>query len=595
MKKNLRQFFLLAVILMTFSLSACSSVEEHIWLKSLGWSRGLLLGETAYKDPVPIAITQSGEQFFLLVERDELGDSSYFRVKAFSPDAELLWDQRLDELDLDAPEAIQLFWLQEELHLFWIDDQQLYTLTMDARGNLLDDPTLLSGSDVVGSFSVAVGAGEEPILFYAGTTHTPGVYALTSFDESQPKRTVDPDGVRVQVRYGQDGRLHAGWLRYPPGYGTSQIVYADSLQEDGWDIADAVVVHEIATGPSNVIEGPVFGVDEGDIYFFWSVTIRSGLEAGKITAEYLSFSHADGRLAGRPEALTMPALSTSLTQEEFADGVLLAGERVDLRNGGLPRTPDVQEIGVDRRVTGELAFAFQSSTQHLWRKAKKQVNVAYFAEGQPTSYQPLSYTTTISSTPFIISDESGYVYITWLEKLETDRYTVYFASTSPNIEVALGRSSADEILRVLGEVVFGMLVGILMAPITGAVWMLAPVLVLVITSPLRKLSSERVRKMMVFASLILAIAAYWASKFAVLPGISSYVPFSAWVPEMPLLLGNFLQWFVPIVFSLFALIVAWHYTFRQSNESTLYFLLVYIGVDALLTSSVYAVLIFGGI
>jgi len=44
-----------------------------------------------------------------------------------------------------------------------------------------------------------------------------------------------------------------------------------------------------------------------------------------------------------------------------------------------------------------------------------------------------------------------------------------------------------------------------------------------------------------------------------------------------------------------ALFLAWYYTFRQSNPSTLYFLLIYIGVDALLTAAIYAVLIYGAI
>ena len=95
--------------------------------------------------------------------------------------------------------------------------------------------------------------------------------------------------------------------------------------------------------------------------------------------------------------------------------------------------------------------------------------------------------------------------------------------------------------------------------------------------------------------MIVAVVAYWMGKLATLPGMLDYVPFSAWLPEIPFVLGNILRWLVPLLITGIALGVAWYYTFRRSNQSTLYFLLIYVGIDALLTTAIYAVLIYGAI
>ncbi len=584
-KKNI---FILLAFLLSLSLSACASVEEHIWLKSLGWSRALFVGNTAYKDPVPVAINAQGEQAILLIEKEAEGDSAHFRLKVYAKNADLLWDNLLSEIDVSKPENATLLWDAETLRLFWIDEEQLYTLSVDSSGNMVGDPLLLSEGETVGSLSAVTDSTNGIRLFYAGTREEPGVYALNSFDGTQPKSTLDPVGFRIQARYDQQGILHLGWVRYPAGYGTSEIVYAT-------DSGEPLSVQEITTSPVNVLDGPVLGVDADGIYLFWTVTIRTGMEAGTVQTQYLYFPYGQPAPGTKPQQFFAPALSSSLTQVAFAPQSLRVGERVDLRSERLPLTADVVELATNLSPSGELALAFQSPTQHLWRKMKKQVNLIYFAGGEPTSYQPLSYTTTLSTTPNIVSDADGYLYITWLEKQQSDWHTVYFASTAPEMVTALGHTTGDEFLRVFGQVVFGLLVGMLMAPIAGAVWMLAPMFVLLLTSPLRKLSNERTRMVMTVLSVVLAIVAYWVGKFAVLPGMSAYVPFSAWVPEISVAVGNLLRWFVPLFFSLVALLIAWHYTFRQSNDSTLYFLLIYIGVDALLTSAVYAVLIFGGI
>jgi len=82
---------------------------------------------------------------------------------------------------------------------------------------------------------------------------------------------------------------------------------------------------------------------------------------------------------------------------------------------------------------------------------------------------------------------------------------------------------------------------------------------------------------------------------ATLPGMMAYVPFSAWLPTIPGTVGMLLRWGVPALTLALSLWTAWYYTFRQGNPSTLYYILIYIGVDALITAAIYGVLFYGAI
>ena len=355
-----------------------------------------------------------------------------------------------------------------------------------------------------------------------------------------------------------------------------------------------MILHDMAASPASSFEGPLLGVDDAGVYLFWTVDIRSGLEAGTIQTEFMHFPVGQFSASSRPQPVSMPSIY-GLSHEYLSNTYLDAGERVDLQGAHLSRTGEVREINPDIFVSEELAISFRSMTQYLWRKEQYQVNVAYFQDGEASSYQPLSFTSTLSMAPNLISSEQRHLYITWMEKQEAGSNTVYFASTAPDIKDALSRSTGREFFRLAAQISFGMLVGILLAPIAGAVWAMAPLLVLLITSPLRKLGSHRTQRVFSIISVLGAVIVYWLSKFVTLPGMMDYVPFSAWLPNISFVVGNVLRWAVPILFSAVAMFLAWYYTFRQANQSTLYFLLIYIGADALLTAAIYAVLIYGAI
>ena len=241
----------------------------------------------------------------------------------------------------------------------------------------------------------------------------------------------------------------------------------------------------------------------------------------------------------------------------------------------------------------ELALAYRASMLHQWRKQRWQVNVLYLDAGQPRWAQPLSFTPSYSLKPRLQADGDGFLYLAWLEKVAPYSYSVYLASTQPDIVAAQNALTWSERGAILLQVIFGLLVGALLAPLAASVWMLAPLFIYLLVNALHRWLPSSWERNWEYLSLGLALLAFWSAKHATLPAMFTYVPFSAWVPGIPAWLGTALRFGVPVLILGLSLWAGWHYTYRKQNRAGLYFLMIYIAVDALLSMAVYAVMIYG--
>jgi hypothetical protein len=211
--------------------------------------------------------------------------------------------------------------------------------------------------------------------------------------------------------------------------------------------------------------------------------------------------------------------------------------------------------------------------------------------GLPTSYQLLSFTQQSSTDPTVVSDEEGRLYTTWLESGDVARFDVYFASTSPDIQRTFKPVTADDVTQLSAATIFGLLTGILLAPIAAMIWLVVPIITIPLTSIFRR-GEQTLRSPGTILSLVIAIIVFQIIKIASLPAITDYVPFSAWLP-LPDLLKVPLQISVPILIMIGALLISWNFTYRRNSNSPLFFMLLYIAIDALLTMAIYGVLFYG--
>ena len=569
------------------ALSGCSGPAERTWLDAPGWSRGRLVGNTQAVDAASMALDEAGNIYLLVFSGDE--DIGYPRVVALNRQAAVVWD-RTYEVALERPGRSRILWDGHALQLFWLSRQGIYQAQVEAAtGELLGPPILLSGGVQVRYYDVAQDAGGATTVWYAGPQEAAGVYAL--FPDSLPGEAtlVDPTGTRPEVQYDQAGTLHAVWIHYPPDK-SPQFFYA-AYQEGRYSLRSPgreALVLAPQVGNATLI-GPRLGLDRERVYLLWTVLPILGASAGAAETSYVTFplgQPAAAFLRSPTGQLRVP-YGYHLSYQPLSGSGLQAGPRVPLASPLGDSTPYIIELAVNPAVAPELVVAFQTQLEYLMRKEQAQISAVFFQDGAPIAYQLLSFTPTVSRYPAILSDQAGQLYLTWLESGAPSGYSVYFASTAPDIRQALSGLTADDAGRLAAETIFGLLGGVVLAPWLLA-WVMVPLVILGVTAPIRR-EDDSLTSPGVVVSLALALAAYWAGKLLLMPGLPSYVPFSAWLPMIPPGLNLPLQVGVPLLIAGLGLVVAWRYTYYGSERpSTLFFLLIYAALDGALTMAIYS-------
>ncbi len=238
----------------------------------------------------------------------------------------------------------------------------------------------------------------------------------------------------------------------------------------------------------------------------------------------------------------------------------------------------------------ELVVAIHARLAYLMRNRQSQVGAVFFRGGSPASYQQLSFTPASSTHPAIYSDESGQLYLTWLEKGELPGWAVYFASTAPDIREALNKLTSDDVARLAADTTFGLVSGALLIPL-ALVWIAPAMIVLGLTSVVRR-PGEGLSGLGTMAGLTLALMTLWGIKLGFLPGMLEHVPFSAWLPAIPSWLNSPLRLGVPVLIGGLSILVARYYAHRRVESSPFLFLIVYAVLDGVLTMAVYGGMVY---
>jgi hypothetical protein len=577
--------YLTGLPLLALMLSACSGPAERVWLSAPGWNRAGLVANTPLVDPATMALDGAGNIHLFLFGEDE--DAPRPRVITLNRKAEVVSD-RVYEVALKRPDQSRIVWDGEALRLFWLSDQGLYTARLEGETGDMSPPLLLSTDAKVVSYDVAQGADGAMAIWYAGSQEDPGLYALPSGDPGGEATLVDPLGIAPNLGYDDDGTLHATWAHYPPGDNHPQFIYG-AYPDGRYAPGEETMVLEPRVGTTRVY-GPWLGLDEGDVYLLWTVIPSIGPRSGMAATYYLHFPPGQPAAASPVGRLSIP-YDYHLDYQPFPNSGLQTGPRVALGSAVPYDNTYISELILDPALAPELAIAFHTRLAYLRQKEQGQVSAVFFEDGAPVGYQQITFTPANSGFPAILSDESGQLYITWLESGAESGYDVYFSSTAPDIRAALRSLTWDDLGRLGPEVLFGLLGGVVLVPLALA-WIIAPLVVFGLSSVIRR-QDESFTSLGVLISLALVIAAYWVSKLLLMPTIPNYVPFSAWLPIIPTAFNLPLQVGVPLLITGLALAIAWRYTYGRDRPSPFFFLLIYMAVDSVLTMAVYGVTFYG--
>lgn len=574
----------LCLLFLLFTLAACTGPVENVWLDAPGWKRGQLIGETGLSNPASLALDEQGRLYLLLVDAAQNGVRP--RVAALDRTLSVLWQRPLD-VEFSRVDLPRIVWDGERLQLFWLSDGNLYSAAMDTSGAVVSTPDPLVAEGELDSYDVSVGDRGRISLWYAGSRREPGLYALRlDGDASQPV-LVDEEGIEPRVRYDHDGNLHALWIRYPLGASQSVFYYGSYPQGEA-EPGRQTEVAAPSISLTSTFQGPYFGIDEAHAYVFWSVLVRTGPQAGASETNFVSLPLGQPAQATRPQPLFVPS-SSDLPYESAEETPLRAGPRVPLTGAG-----GSVPLGLESNpfVARELVVAARASIAFELRRQATQATLLYFRDGRPTAYQLLNFSPSSTGSPYVRSDDAGYLYATWLERAEERGFLVYLGSTAPDVLDTLDRLTLPDVGRMAAETIFGMLAGAALSPFVGILWLIGPLLALGLTSFLRR-ESEGTIAAGSLLSLVLALVIYWAVKLSTLPGATDYVPFSASIPIVPQWMEAPLRWGVMLTIMIVSLLTAWHFTYRRKTQSALYFLLIYVGVDSVLSLAIYGSIIFG--
>ena len=152
-------------------ISVTTSEVDRLWINAPDWSRAKLIGDASTRQPAALALDDAGT-IYLFSFQDE-GGMHRARVIALNRAADVVWDHTLDGT-FAKPEDPRILWDGQGLHLLWLDERGLYAAQVDALGNSLDAPALLSGDRTVGSYDLALGP-DGAAIWYGGTRREPGV------------------------------------------------------------------------------------------------------------------------------------------------------------------------------------------------------------------------------------------------------------------------------------------------------------------------------------------------------------------------------------------------------------------------------------
>jgi hypothetical protein len=588
MRQTVRAMLLLLLACAPLLLLARAFGEggpERAWLKAPGWSRAQLVGTTSLDQPVPLAVDGSGGAYLFLVHAD--GGARYPRVLALDERAALRWEHTFTT-PLVAPRSPQILWDGRGLTLLWISEERLYAATLDPAGNPQGEPRQLSGQARVASYAAAADGGGRIALWLSGAQATPGLYAVDLAGTNGPAQLAAV-GERPALRFDEAGALHALWTE-PAEAGATTVwyaVYPGGAYEAGRERALTAIA---AAGAGAVIEGPWLGLDRSHGYVLWTIFFRAGMNAGVSLAQYVAFPLGRPEAASEVEPISVPG-SADLAYAELAEGGLLAGPRLPLAEWSPAQGAAPTGLALDGAGGPELALAGEVRLPFRGMQSVTQVGALFFRDGRPDSYQLLSYGRRSAFTPALISDEAARLHLTWRE-LRGSGAAVYYASTAPAAREALAALSADDLMRVAAEVVFGMLTGVVVAPFMALFWLVPALLLLLPTWPLRR-GDAGLGAWGSQLSLLIALGAYWAIKLVMLSGALAFVPLSAWLPAMPPWLAPPLQLGTPLLIAAGGLWFAWAFSYGRGLRSAALFVALYAAVDSVGTMAIYGEALFG--
>ena len=562
-------------------LAACTLDQEARGKKaSPDWSRALPL------EGMPVGGMDLGldEGHLHVVWPEREGNETRVRYTRLDFPAEVR-DTRLLDVGEEVPRYLRLLPLSGGRYVLLWASRLPGTGPWGLRALLLDSggqpqgsvsPLLSPEREVAHFDAVALPGGE---VFLVWSQYVPGGVFAARWNPMtgvlSPPERLAAEGEAPAVQVGRDGVVHLAWR-------SGQDIWYAALTADDASVEPPVVVARTPAGTGTSVSPVVIGLSQGRVYLFWAVLNRSGMEAGTGYTAYVSFLCGEAQ-RGVPQRILIAAAEEPPYQP------------VDVWTGITVLAPPVpQAAGSDFILSPAVPRGEQDvmllalSVRQAYRlDAHQQIALGVLRDGAFEGYAFVTRSQQLSDEPHIALDAGGYTHLLWREGAFGQR--VFYATNEPEARAELDALTSADFLNALLEGGLESLTSMLLLPIIGFGWLLPGLALLGVWKLVR--DDESIHGWASRFVLAVALGVYQAVKWISLPSMVVYVPFSAWLDVPP-------AWHTPLqigvpVFTLLAGIVVASRVARRQNPSTVLFYLVVGLVDALLTLSVYGVILLG--
>lgn len=578
--------WLVVVAILLYAASAGLSDKQYQWLQAPDWSRAKLVGKTALRERAPLAL-DGRDNIYLLI----FPQPSTATILALDSAGDIRWEETI-AADLDSPTQPELLWHQSELHAFWLDNEQVYqTILFDVGETAVSpetsDATPLPFPISIANYATAITA--EGLQIWAGGTRTePGIYAYTD-----TVTTIDPTGIQPILQVDKDGYLHAIWSSRKTN-STAAMLYGGTTPNANW-FAEPVELAEISSGSGARLRGPWFSLENGRGYLAWSTEFTSGLSAGQSLSQSTTFALEPNTVARPPVDFKVPYRR----QRDYllAPDAIQAGNRISIPEGGRGRQAspiDGQSLVSSQAAGQEGLLALRVTVEYLKQRDASQIALYYLKEGANNGYQILSFSAAGSMNPAVSQGNSGDIFVSWLERSQGTGNNVYLAGTTAALQQSFAQLTLQDFGIFILETLFGLLQSASFAPFSFLIWATAPLIIIVATAWLRK-EGQPWQHPAILIPLGLALIIFWVAKYITLRDALWYVPFSAWIPIIPVWLGLPLRILTPLIITGIAAYLAWIFSYKRSINSLLLLFFLYAGIDTVLSMSVYGGILYNAL
>ena len=585
--KSRRLSSVLLLMLLLAILAGCAGARERSFKISEDWSRGNRIGTASIRQPVALAADNDGAYLVWPVRTE---DATRLKLVRLGPDG-LLVSDTISELNTIFPQSLQLL-VGDELHLFLVTRvasgqlDGVYHVALSRDGQPLSELQRLSGADQkVGEVAARQGPdGSMHAVWDVIEGPGVGIYHARLDADGQLigfPQLVGPDGHRPTAQFGPDGTLHMAWM-LPVG-AARQDIYYTSLAPGETVSGEPVRVADPRIASTDVESTLAMSVEGSDVSLFWSVEHRAGLSAGASELSSVTFP------AATPSLQT---IHTLLVPDEAKPRYQEIDRFAPLEHVAVPSEGDVWTGFIETPQTlpwdGSGAAVLANMIYDFRVNPRSQLALLLLEDGALTAYQQPALTRQFSLQPTGAVSPDGQLHTAWIDLESPGEYSVYYASTRPEVIAALDRRTGNDTLNDSVDLAWGMASGLTLIPLS----IIAALPIIVVCGIYYITGNDGSLRNNLGAqfALLVALVLYLATKLIIMGGLLDRPPLMNAIPPELLAIWT---WVVALLIAGVALIAVLIYIRRNRRPELLKAALLFLAVDAMMTLLLYGPTFYG--